>query len=212
MKRTGIWLSLVFLASVLVVPTGYSNAQMENETNSTTPVNASTSGQENVGQQISAFVHQAIAHFKQQREDTSNAIKECREKIRNATADTRSQVTDECHKKLQSLKEKYKEEPVKFQQEMGKVWKKAGVNPLSGCWPMFPQILIFFGFYNMLGKAVELRHHGFWWVKDLSQPTFGDQVTRRVRGRRESPMQPSPASPWNSLLGRSLLPMGSRLL
>ncbi|TLX81898.1 MAG: hypothetical protein E6K98_06595, partial [Thaumarchaeota archaeon] len=79
MKRTGIWLSLVFLASVLVVPTGYSNAQMENETNSTTPVNASTSGQENVGQQISAFVHQAIAHFKQQREDTSNAIKECRE-------------------------------------------------------------------------------------------------------------------------------------
>src|SRR5207244_1963523 len=29
---------------------------------------------------------------------------------------------------------------------------------------------IFIGFYNMLGKAVELRHHGFWWVKDLSQP------------------------------------------
>ena len=89
---------------------------MENETNSTTPVNASTSGQENVGQQISAFVHQAIAHFKQQREDTSNAIKECREKIRNATADTRSQVTDECHKKLQSLKEKYKEERKQFQE------------------------------------------------------------------------------------------------
>jgi len=26
------------------------------------------------------------------------------------------------------------------------------------------------GFYNMLGKAVELRHHSFWWVKDLSAP------------------------------------------
>ncbi|MEQ1852073.1 MAG: YidC/Oxa1 family insertase periplasmic-domain containing protein [Chthoniobacteraceae bacterium] len=71
---------------------------------------------------------------------------------------------------MKRLQEKYKEEPVKFQQEMGKVWKKAGVNPLSGCWPIFIQIPIFIGFYNMLGKAVELRHHGFWWVKDLSQP------------------------------------------
>ncbi len=71
---------------------------------------------------------------------------------------------------MKRLQDKYKEEPVKFQQEMGKVWKKAGVNPLSGCWPMLIQIPIFIGFYNMLGKAVELRHHGFWWVKDLSQP------------------------------------------
>jgi YidC/Oxa1 family membrane protein insertase len=71
---------------------------------------------------------------------------------------------------MKRLQEKYKEEPVKFQQEMGKVWKKAGVNPLSGCWPIFIQIPIFIGFYNMLGKAVELRHHGFWWVTDLSQP------------------------------------------
>ena len=71
---------------------------------------------------------------------------------------------------IKRLQEKYKEEPVKFQQEMGKTWKKAGVNPLSGCWPIFIQVPIFIGFYNMLGKAVELRHHGFWWVKDLSQP------------------------------------------
>ena len=71
---------------------------------------------------------------------------------------------------MKRLQEKYKAEPAKFQQEMGKMWKKAGVNPLSGCWPIFIQIPIFIGFYNMLGKAVELRHHGFWWVKDLSQP------------------------------------------
>jgi YidC/Oxa1 family membrane protein insertase len=29
---------------------------------------------------------------------------------------------------------------------------------------------IFFGFYNMLGKAVELRNSQFFWVHDLSQP------------------------------------------
>ena len=71
---------------------------------------------------------------------------------------------------MKRLQDKYKAEPAKFQQEMGKVWKKAGVNPLSGCWPIFIQVPIFIGFYNLLGKAVELRHHGFWWVKDLSQP------------------------------------------
>lgn len=71
---------------------------------------------------------------------------------------------------IKRIQEKYKEDPVKFQQEMGKVWKKAGVNPLSGCWPIFIQIPIFIGFYNMLGKAVELRHHGFLWVNDLSAP------------------------------------------
>jgi YidC/Oxa1 family membrane protein insertase len=76
----------------------------------------------------------------------------------------------ELQPQMKSLQEKYKDEPVKFQQEMGKMWKKAGVNPLSGCWPIFIQIPIFIGFYNMLGKAVELRHHGFLWVNDLAAP------------------------------------------
>ena len=76
----------------------------------------------------------------------------------------------ELNPEIKRIQDKHKEDPVKLQQEMGKVWKKAGVNPLSGCWPIFIQIPIFMGFYNMLGKAVELRHHGFWWVKDLSAP------------------------------------------
>lgn len=71
---------------------------------------------------------------------------------------------------IKRIQEKHKADPVKLQQEMAKVWKNAGVNPLGGCWPIFIQIPIFIGFYNMLGKAVELRHHGFLWVKDLSAP------------------------------------------
>jgi YidC/Oxa1 family membrane protein insertase len=76
----------------------------------------------------------------------------------------------ELNPEIKRIQEKHKDDPVKFQQEMGKVWKRAGVNPLSGCWPIFIQIPIFIGFYNMLGKAVELRHHGFLWVHDLSAP------------------------------------------
>lgn len=76
----------------------------------------------------------------------------------------------ELQPQMKVLQDKYKEDPARFQQEMGKMWKKAGVNPLSGCWPIFIQIPIFIGFYNMLGKAVELRHHGFLWVQDLASP------------------------------------------
>ena len=71
---------------------------------------------------------------------------------------------------MKELQAKYKDEPQRYQQEIGKLFKKAGVNPLSGCWPILIQIPIFMGFYNMLGKAVELRHQGFWWVSDLSAP------------------------------------------
>jgi YidC/Oxa1 family membrane protein insertase len=71
---------------------------------------------------------------------------------------------------LKKLQDKYKDDPVRFQKEMGQLWKKHGVNPLSGCWPIFIQIPIFIGFYQMLGKAVELRDHGFLWVKDLASP------------------------------------------
>ena len=71
---------------------------------------------------------------------------------------------------LKLLQEKYKSDPPRFQKEMGLLWKKHGVNPLSGCWPVFIQIPIFMGFYNMLGKAVELRDHGFLWVHDLASP------------------------------------------
>lgn len=71
---------------------------------------------------------------------------------------------------IKELQDKYKSDPMKFQQEMGRLWKSYGVNPLSGCWPMFLQIPIFVGFYNMLDKAAEIRDHGFLWVKDLASP------------------------------------------
>ncbi len=120
MNQKGIWLSLVFLTGILVVPLGYSNAEMENQTNSTetsenmtASVNATS--QENIGQQISEFVHQATEQFKQQRNETLNAIKDCREKIRDATPDMKSQVADDCHKNLQTIKEKYKDIRQQFQ-------------------------------------------------------------------------------------------------
>ena len=72
--------------------------------------------------------------------------------------------------KQNELKEKYKDDPARMNQEVMKLYKEYGANPLSGCLPMLIQIPIFFGFYSMLGTAVELRNSSFLWVHDLSRP------------------------------------------
>ena len=63
--------------------------------------------------------------------------------------------------KIAALKEKYPDDPNKMNQEMMKLYRQFGVNPMGGCLPMLVQIPIFFGFYNMLQYAVELRNQPF---------------------------------------------------
>src|SRR5213076_3148814 len=72
--------------------------------------------------------------------------------------------------KMQELKEKYKDDPTRMNQELMKLYKQYGINPVGGCLPMMIQIPIFFGLFKMLGQAVELRNAHFFWVHDLSQP------------------------------------------
>lgn len=86
-------------------------------------------------------------------------------------------------KKMQALQpqiavinEKYKNvglrDPKKAQQnqEVMELYKKNGVNPMGGCFPMLIQIPFFIAFYNVLSNAIELRHASWLWVSDLSQP------------------------------------------
>ncbi len=71
---------------------------------------------------------------------------------------------------MKELKEKYADDPQRMNQEMMKMYREYGINPLGGCLPLVVQIPIFFGFYTMLMYAVELRQKPFLWVEDLSQP------------------------------------------
>jgi YidC/Oxa1 family membrane protein insertase len=71
---------------------------------------------------------------------------------------------------MNEIREKYKDDPQRMNQETMKLYKEYGVNPFGGCLPMLVQIPIFFGFYGMLDKAIELRNSSFLWVRDLSQP------------------------------------------
>jgi YidC/Oxa1 family membrane protein insertase len=77
---------------------------------------------------------------------------------------------------IDKLKEKHPDDPQKMNQEMMKLYRTYGVNPLGGCLPMFAQLPIFFGFYSMLLHAVEMRGQEFLWVTDLSQPDTVGQL------------------------------------
>ena len=67
------------------------------------------------------------------------------------------------------LKELYKDDAKRTQQEMMALYKREKVNPLSGCLPILVQIPIFFAVYKMLFITLEMRHAPFFgWIKDLS--------------------------------------------
>jgi YidC/Oxa1 family membrane protein insertase len=70
---------------------------------------------------------------------------------------------------IQALKEKYKEDPVKMNQEMMALMRQNGANPLGGCLPMILQIPIFFALFRVIGSSVELYQAPFFgWIHDLS--------------------------------------------
>ncbi|MCU0610410.1 MAG: membrane protein insertase YidC [Candidatus Eisenbacteria bacterium] len=86
---------------------------------------------------------------------------------------TRSmQRMQELQPKLTAIKEKYKNNPQKQQQETMKLYKEQGINPLGGCLPMLLQMPIFFAMYPVLRASIHLRGASFipGIVGDLSQP------------------------------------------
>lgn len=73
--------------------------------------------------------------------------------------------------KLEEIKKRYKDDPVKLQKEMMNLYKTEKVNPLSGCLPMLIQAPIFFCLYKVLFVSIEMRHAPFFgWIHDLSAP------------------------------------------
>lgn len=72
--------------------------------------------------------------------------------------------------KMQELKEKYKDDPQKMNEETMKLYRTYNINPLGGCLPMFIQLPVFLAFYRMLWSAVEVRHESFLWIDDLAMP------------------------------------------
>jgi YidC/Oxa1 family membrane protein insertase len=73
--------------------------------------------------------------------------------------------------KMAKLKEKYKDDKTRLNEEMMILYKTYKVNPVGGCLPMVMQIPVFFALYKVLLQAIELRHAPFMlWITDLSAP------------------------------------------
>jgi YidC/Oxa1 family membrane protein insertase len=73
--------------------------------------------------------------------------------------------------KMAKLREKYKDDPARMNQEVMTLYKTYKVNPVGGCLPMLIQIPFFFALYRVLMAAIELRHAPFMlWINDLSAP------------------------------------------
>ncbi len=73
--------------------------------------------------------------------------------------------------KMAKLREKYKDDQQRLNQEMMKLYQTYKINPLGGCLPMLLQIPVFFALYKVLLQTIELRHAPFMlWITDLSAP------------------------------------------
>lgn len=72
--------------------------------------------------------------------------------------------------KMTALRERFKEEPQRMQQEMMALYRTEKVNPASGCLPMVVQIPVFFSLYKVIFVTIEMRQAPFFgWIHDLSQ-------------------------------------------
>ena len=73
--------------------------------------------------------------------------------------------------KMQEIRQRYKNDKLRMQQEIMSLYKSEKVNPLSGCLPILVQIPIFFALYKVLFVTLETRHEPFYgWIYDLSAP------------------------------------------
>ena len=71
--------------------------------------------------------------------------------------------------KMDLIKEKYKNDQAKQQQEIMLLMKETGANPISGCLPMLLQFPIFIALFQVLRNSIELYQAPFvFWISDLS--------------------------------------------
>lgn len=89
---------------------------------------------------------------------------------------------------VQEIGEKYKDNPVKRQQETMALYTKAGASPLSGCIPALLQLPVFYALFLFFPAAFSLRQKSFLWADDLASydsildlpfniPFYGDHVS-----------------------------------
>jgi YidC/Oxa1 family membrane protein insertase len=96
------------------------------------------------------------------------------------------------------LKETYKNDKARVQQEIMLLYKRRKINPMSGCLPMLIQIPVFIALYNALQNSIEMRHAPFFlWIQDLAakDPIYITPIIMGASMVIQQKMTPSAADP-----------------
>lgn len=70
---------------------------------------------------------------------------------------------------LNKIREQYKDNPEKQQQETMKLFQENKVNPMAGCFPLIIQMPVFIALYNSIYHNAAIRDHSFLWLQ-LGEP------------------------------------------
>jgi YidC/Oxa1 family membrane protein insertase len=76
----------------------------------------------------------------------------------------------ELNPKIKIIRDKYKDDPVKANEQIMKLYREEKINPAGGCLPLLLQLPILYALFGVFNSTVELRHASFLWIKDLASP------------------------------------------
>ncbi|MBN1355820.1 membrane protein insertase YidC [bacterium] len=76
----------------------------------------------------------------------------------------------EIQPQMKEIQQRYRKDARKQQEELQKLYKRHGANPMSGCLPLLVQFPVFIALYQVLMNSIEMRGAPFLWAEDLSQP------------------------------------------
>ncbi|UCG38610.1 MAG: membrane protein insertase YidC [bacterium] len=106
--------------------------------------------------------------------------------------------TQKLQPQINQLKDRYKKDREKLNQEIMKLYQENKVNPMGGCLPILVQIPVFFALYRARLGAIELRHAPFYfWIQDLSakDPLFITPVIMGATMVLQQKMTPTAVDP-----------------
>lgn len=66
---------------------------------------------------------------------------------------------------MKKIKERYKDDPKRQQEETMRLFQKNNVNPMAGCFPILAQMPILFALYNAISWNENIFTHDFLWMK-----------------------------------------------
>ena len=85
----------------------------------------------------------------------------------------RSQIKmSEVQPLTKKIQEKYKKDPKKSQEEVMKLYKEKGVNPLGGCLPLLIQLPILWALFYVFRTLPNIQGVSFLWIPNLAAPDY----------------------------------------